>query len=351
MIDYILVGSYSNDITTLAFDSITETLQVVSSLTVGHHPSWITSHDAHPSLVWTGLEQSEGKILALSHDKQGNCKVVSETSSAGSDPCFIWAAKHELIIANYSSGTIGILPISSDTPRFITRAESIQLHGSGPDRSRQQSSHPHQAVVHEEYQELLVPDLGSDSVLRLKKNDVGSWQLVGHVGFQPGGGPRHVAFHDGYLFTILELTSKVVRHRFPPLPALPTFVRSMPTMSNPPPAPTDQLAAGILIPPPNSSFPTPYLYLSNRNDPSPEGDIISIFSIQNPDSLELIAEIRTGLKHLRGMRFGGPDDKYLIAGGAFGGGVKVFERIEVGKSLRLIATNDSIEAPTDFLWL
>src|ERR1700678_2530132 len=100
MVNYILVGSYSNDITTLAFDPATETLQVESILTVGHHPSWITSHKAYPSLVWTGLEQSEGKILALSYDKQGNCKVVSETSSAGSAPCFLWALEHELIIAN-----------------------------------------------------------------------------------------------------------------------------------------------------------------------------------------------------------------------------------------------------------
>ena len=156
-------------------------------------------------------------------------------------------------------------------------------------------------------------------------------------------------FLDGYLFTILELTNKVVRHRFPPLPALPTFITSTPTMSNPS---TNQLAAEILIPPPNESFPIPYLYLSNRNDPSPQGDIISIFSIQNPDtSLDLIAEIRTGLKHLRGMVFGGVNDKYLVAGGVNGGGVKVFERIDGGKSLRLVATNNSIQAPTGFLWL
>ena len=99
-LNYILVGSYSNDITTLVFDSTTKTLQVASTLRVGHHPSWIASHTAHPSLVWTGLEQSQGKILALSHDKQGTCKVVSEASSAGCDPCFIWADKHELIVAN-----------------------------------------------------------------------------------------------------------------------------------------------------------------------------------------------------------------------------------------------------------
>ena len=74
-------------------------------------------------------------------------------------------------------------------------AQSIQLHGSGPDRSRQLCSHPHQAVVYEEYQELLVPDLGSDSVCRFKRNDGGLWQLIGHVGFEAGGGPRHVALH------------------------------------------------------------------------------------------------------------------------------------------------------------
>lgn len=103
MVNYILVGSYSNDITTLAFDPTTNTLQVTSSLTVGHHPSWIASHNAHPSLVWTGLEQPEGKILAISHDERGNCKVISETSSAGSHPCFLSAVQDELIVANVRS--------------------------------------------------------------------------------------------------------------------------------------------------------------------------------------------------------------------------------------------------------
>lgn len=74
-------------------------------------------------------------------------------------------------------------------------AQSIQLHGSGPDKSRQQSSHPHQAVVYEKYQELLVTDLGSDSICRFKRDDNGLWQLVGHIGFEAGGGPRHVALH------------------------------------------------------------------------------------------------------------------------------------------------------------
>src|SRR5688572_12125480 len=107
----------------------------------------------------------------------------------------------------------------------------------------------------------------------------------------------------GDLFTLLELSSKIVRHHLPPLPAKPTFVKSDPTMTNPLPKPNDMPAAEVLIPTPNATFPTPYLYASNRNDPSPEGDIIGIFSIQAPDSLDLVAEVRSGLNHLRGMIF------------------------------------------------
>ncbi|KDR69871.1 hypothetical protein GALMADRAFT_255713 [Galerina marginata CBS 339.88] len=348
---HILVASYSNDIVTLSFDSQAATLEVSSSLTVGHHPSWITSHPAHPSVVWTGLEQSDGKILSLSYDAKGNLKLLSELPSGGQDPCTLLAQKDEILVGNYSSGTVGVLPIFKDSTQNTTAPTTIQLSGTGPNKSRQESSHPHQVIVHEEYQELFVPDLGSDSVRRLKKSEGGTWKLIGHIGFEGGGGPRHVAFYNGDLYTLLELTSKVVRHRLPPLPALPKFVKSTPTMSKPIPSPNDMLAAEILIPPPNASFPTPYLYLSNRNDPSPEGDIISIFSIEKPDSLELVAEVRTGLKHLRGLVFGGPDDKFLIAGGANGGGIKVFERINNGTSLKVVASTDSVQAPTGFLWL
>ncbi len=111
------------------------------------------------------------------------------------------------------------------------------------------------------------------------------------------------------------------------------------------------LAAEILIPQPNALFPTPYLYVSNRNDPSPDGDIISIFDFASDSSkLQLIAEVRTGLNHARGMVFGGENDKYLVVGGVNGGGVKVFERINGGLGLKEVAKNEGIKAPTGFLW-
>ena len=123
-------------------------------------------------------------------------------------------------------------------------------------------------------------------------------------------------------------------------------------MSNPPHRPSDMLAAELLIPPISVTFPTPYIYVSNRNDPSPEGDLISIFSIEKDGTPKLVKEVRSGLKHLRGMSFGGPDDRWLVAGGVFGGGVRVFERTEAGRNLAVVASSPiAADSPTGFLWV
>ncbi|KAF5374616.1 hypothetical protein D9615_008958 [Tricholomella constricta] len=351
MVQLIFTSSYANEVSTLAFDPESSSITVASSITIGHHPSWITFYPGDKSLIFTGLEQTDGKVFALKFDDEGKGKVVAEASSGGADPCSLLATKDQLYVANYSAGVVSWLPISPNAPYLLASSPTtIQLKGTGPNTSRQEGSHPHQVIILEEHDELLVPDLGADMVQRFTIGEDGSLRHRGHVQYALGGGPRHVAFHDGYLYTILELTSVLAKHRFPPLSSLPKFINSKPTMSKPPAQPNDMLAAEILIPKPNATYPIPYLYLSNRNDPSPEGDIISIFAIAGPETLELVAEVRSGLKHLRGMLFGGPDDRWLVAGGANGGGVKVFERIDGGRDLKVVAENPNIEAPTGFLW-
>jgi 6-phosphogluconolactonase (cycloisomerase 2 family) len=156
---------------------------------------------------------------------------------------------------------------------------------------------------------------------------------------------------DGYLYTALELSNQVAKHRLSALPSEPELITVASTMFNPPSSPTDMIVAEILLPKPNSSFPTPYLYVSNRNDPSPEGDTVAIFSLANPSKLELVNEVRTGLNHVRGMGIGGPDDKYVVVGGLISGGVKVFERMDGGKGLKAVAAVKEVDAPSGFLWM
>lgn len=154
------------------------------------------------------------------------------------------------------------------------------------------------------------------------------------------------------LYTLLELSNTLTSHKLPSLPEVPVALASAETLSTPPENPTaiepPPLAAEILCT--SVAGTAPYLYATNRNDPNPEGDILSIFEIGDAGSLKLIKEIRTGLNHLRGVAFD-EQGQYLIAGGAFGGGVKMFQIVEGGKDLKGIAHLTDVQRPTGFHWL
>ncbi|OSX61607.1 hypothetical protein POSPLADRAFT_1040124, partial [Postia placenta MAD-698-R-SB12] len=346
----ILVGSYANEIYTVSFDPDTSSISLVSSITVGYHPSWITPHPTDKSLVFAGLEQAEGKIVVVRYDEGGKGSLVGEVSSGGADPCTLLAAGTELLIGNYSSGTFTTIPLIPEPPHLqVSQSSTLRFTGTGPNKERQEASHLHQVFLHPTRAELLIPDLGADVTRRFVKDASGVWVPSGVVAYKAGGGPRHVVvLSNDILYTVLELTNEVTAHRLPPAPEEPTLLACVHTLRTAAPreAWPDMFAAEILV----ATSPTPYLYVSNRDDPSSEGDTIAVFSLADPAKPELVNEVRSGLRHLRGMWFGGEDARWLIAGGVLGGGVKVFERVDGGKDLKQVASL-ALEAPTGFLWL
>ena len=68
--------------------------------------------------------------------------------------------------------------------------------------------------------------------------------------------------------------------------------------------------------------------------------------------LKMIQQFFTGLKQVRGMQFGGPDNRFLVASGVVGdGGVVVFERIGQGDKFVKVASNKDIPNLTSFVWV
>ncbi|KZT27154.1 putative isomerase YbhE [Neolentinus lepideus HHB14362 ss-1] len=336
----VLVASYSSSIYTLEFSTSPPTLKLLSSVEVGFHPSWITPHPSDASTVFAALEDERGKVAEVKFDETGKGTLVSTCESGGHSPCTILAAGQELIVGNYMSGNVVSIPLALSSPYISPKSSltSLQLHGSGPNTNRQRSSHPHQVYKSPTRDELLIPDLGSDKTWRLVRGQNG-WEITGSIEYSPGNGPRHVIEHDECLYTVLELHNTLSQHSLGPLLSSekPSQTTTLPThIPVPIPSqtiPLGMLAAEILL----ATTPSPFLYVSNRNDPSPGGDSIAIFSL-SPSGLERIGEVKTGLHHLRGMILFGQDDKYLIAGGVNGGeggvGVKVFERIDGGMGLK-----------------
>lgn len=98
----ILTATYSDRIETLLFDSEARSLSIMSSLTVGHHPSWITPHPENPAIWFTALEQEDGRAVVIEYDKEGKGNIVGEIPSEGAEPCTLVVYKGDLLIGNVS---------------------------------------------------------------------------------------------------------------------------------------------------------------------------------------------------------------------------------------------------------
>jgi hypothetical protein len=169
------------------------------------------------------------------------------------------------------------------------------------------------------------------------------------------------------LYTATELTGTITAHSLPPLPASPKLLSVTSTLR---PQAGESLgnsaAAELLLALPpkvggggrrgrssdgSRNYLKPFLYATNRNNPSPEGDPVTIFSLEHPATPTFRGEVYTGLRYLRGAAFGGEDRRYIIMGAMLGGDMKIYERFEEGRALMEIAALPDIEGPTGFLWL
>lgn len=102
MVYRILTATYTDRVETLSFDSEAKSLSITSSLTVGHHPSWITPNPENQVIWFTALEQEDGRVVAIEYDKEGKGKVIGDLSSEGSEPCTLVAYKGDILIGNVS---------------------------------------------------------------------------------------------------------------------------------------------------------------------------------------------------------------------------------------------------------
>ncbi|EIW80179.1 3-carboxy-cis,cis-mucoante lactonizing enzyme [Coniophora puteana RWD-64-598 SS2] len=352
----ILVGSYAESLYVLEFDPSAKTLKLNQSLKVGYHPSWITVHPTDKSLIYTALEQKDGEVIVLKY-AEGTLTELQRAPSGGRDPCTVLASEGELIVGNYTEGNVSFTPLSTSEPYLSPEKmyTVVMPHVEQPGlvADRQESSHPHQVVFTSDESEILVPDLGADKTYRLRRGEDGQWALSDEsFSYEAGSGPRHLVLSGTELFTLLELSSHLSAIDFP----TGTLIGVASTL-DPPPA-RDALLAGPAGPRLAAELlianqlggQWKYLYASNRNDPAPAGDTVAIFSLAERGAPILASEVRTGQKHVRGMMFGGPDDRYLVTGGKDGGGVKVWERVSGGRGLRELASVD-VESPTSFLWM
>ena len=129
------------------------------------------------------------------------------------------ASNRFLVISNYASGSMAVLPINEDGS-LAPLSDLVDLPGSpGPHPTQQTSSHPHHNPFDPQGSFFLVPNKGLDKVFVFRV-DADNGTLVSaetpSVTSQPGAAPRHADFHPSlpYAYVINELDSTMAVYEY-----------------------------------------------------------------------------------------------------------------------------------------
>jgi 6-phosphogluconolactonase len=151
----------------------------------------------------------------------GQAKVLNRAATGGKNGVrqAIDPSGKFLVMANYASGSVAVLPIAPDGS-LKDQHQLVQLPGEpGPHKVEQQSSHPHDIVFDPSGKFVLVPDKGLDRVF-VFRFDGATGRLTpteqGSVKSRPGAGSRHLAFHPKLpiVWVLNELDSTIATYRF-----------------------------------------------------------------------------------------------------------------------------------------
>ena len=156
-----------------------------------------------------------GGVSAFSIDAEnGSLRLLNEQATLGADPCYLTIdrKRKNLLVANYTGGSVSVLPIRTDGT--LGMATDVKQHeGSGP-KEQQKGPHAHCVILDRSERHALIADLGIDKVM-IYRFDSSKGKLTPNkqpfVELQTGAGPRHITFHPNgkYLYVINELDSTV----------------------------------------------------------------------------------------------------------------------------------------------
>ena len=162
-----------------------------------------------------------GAVSAFAIDKtKGTLALINQQPSMGAGPCHLVLDRsgRHLLVANYGSGSVSVLPIASNG-RLGPASDVVQHSGSSVNPERQRGPHAHCVTIDRANRFVFVCDLGLDKVLAYRF-DARRGTLTPHdppfAQVKPGAGPRHMVFRpDGrFAYVVNELSSTVTTFRY-----------------------------------------------------------------------------------------------------------------------------------------
>ncbi|GAA5003827.1 lactonase family protein [Streptomyces hyderabadensis] len=298
-------------------------------------PGWVTTHPGG-RFLYAANEVSEfegrpgGGVSAFAIDPANGrlSPLGSRPAGASVCHCVVDATGRFLLASAFHSGTVHLFPIEPDG-RLGPALDVHHHRGSSVHPRRQAGAHAHAVVLDPANRFVLVPDLGTDSVV-VYELDGAQGRLVPHpdrdIRLPPGSGPRHAAFHPSarFVYLVNEMSATVTVFSYD---AGTAALRALQTVATLPDEVTGYRSAAGLAVHPRGDF----LYVTTRSrgtsaEPEERGvDSLVWFAIdQDSGRLTPRGRVHSGGEVPRSLTIG-PDGTRLYVGNQGSGTVTRFD--------------------------
>lgn len=325
---WIYIGTYTGEgsqgIYRCDFDPASGTLTAPHLAAEAVHPSFLAVDPRHRFLYAVNeIDRLDGKptgaVSAFAiNGRTGVLTALNQQPSHGTAPCHLTvdkAGKH-VLVANYGSGSVAVLPIESDG-RLGPATCVVQHQGKSVDRERQGSPHAHCVKLDASNRHAFVCDLGLDKVMIYRYDAVRGKLTPNDPPFarvKPGSGPRHIAFgpDERNAYVINEMASTITAFTYDPSQGALKSIQNVSTLPSGYSQPTS--CAEIEVHPTGK-----WVYGSNRGFNS----IVAFEIAEKSGKLKLIGQQRRGINVPRNFAIT-PDGSYILVANQDGRSVIVF---------------------------
>lgn len=269
--------------------------------------------------LYVASEVEKGVVQALRVQENGELKALNQVSSGGAGPVYLALTPdgRHLLVANYVSGSVSVLPVNADGS--LNEASDVQQHEGPPGAAKPAAAvegsfaisdhngpHAHMIAADPQGKFVFATDLGLDRIYQYRFDNATGKLTPNDPPFisasSAGAGPRHFVFtpKGDALWLINEEASTLTHYRLDSQKG--TLTEGKTVSSLPDGYKGTSFAAGLVL-----NVDGTNLYVANRLRNS-----ISHFTLSGDGELTLKDEIWTGGDYPRTLTLS-PDGRWLYA--------------------------------------
>lgn len=220
----LVIGTYTNTCESkgiYVYDFNTSTLDFKQKNSTDGviNPSYLTVSPSNNVIYSVNENGAKSNVSAFKYvPATGKMSLLNKKDSEGADPCYIINDDKNVIVANYSGGSIAVFGKKNDGS-FTDAKQVIKLSGSSVNKDRQASAHIHTVYFSPDKKYVFATDLGSDKIYMYSYNADGDHNVLTlkeTISVKPGSGPRHLAFNPNGIFMYLlnELDGSLIVYSY-----------------------------------------------------------------------------------------------------------------------------------------